>query len=54
MYDVTNRESFKNVIKWLEDTQSYANEKITLILIGNKIDLAAKRQVSYDEGHEFA
>ncbi|KAL4479867.1 hypothetical protein ABPG74_020383 [Tetrahymena malaccensis] len=54
VYDVTNRESFTNIQKWLEETQNYANDKITLVLVGNKIDLANKRQVSYDEGHEFA
>lgn len=43
VYDVTNRESFENLIKWLEETKTYANEKITIMLIGNKTDLADKR-----------
>ena len=53
-YDVTNRESFDNLIKWLEETKTYANDKITIMLIGNKTDLAQKRVVSYDEGLDFA
>lgn len=54
VYDVTNKESFENLIKWLEETKTYANEKITIMLIGNKTDLADKREVQYDEGFDFA
>jgi len=39
VYDITNRESFDNISKWLDETKSYANDKITAFLIGNKSDL---------------
>jgi Ras-related protein Rab-2A len=39
VYDITNRESFNNVGKWLDETKAYANDKITSFLIGNKSDL---------------
>lgn len=42
MYDITSRESFNNVNKWLDETKSYSNDKITLLLIGNKSDLDFK------------
>jgi Ras-related protein Rab-2A len=29
--------------KWLEETKNYANDKITIMLIGNKTDAAQKR-----------
>lgn len=42
MYDVTSRDSFDNIGKWLEETKNYANDKITLMLVGNKSDLEDK------------
>lgn len=51
---MTNRESFENLAKWLEETRTYSNEKITIVLVGNKTDLAGKRVVTYEEGVEFA
>ena len=42
MYDITNRNSFTNLGKWLEETKNYANEKLTIILVGNKSDQALK------------
>ena len=42
MYDVTSRDSFENISRWLEETKSYANDKITLVLVANKTDLSDK------------
>lgn len=42
VYDTTNRESFSNLSKWVEETKNYANEKLSVILVGNKIDLEHK------------
>ncbi len=42
MYDTTNRISFNNLNKWLEETRNYANDKLTIILVGNKNDLENK------------
>jgi len=42
VYDVTSRDSFENIGKWLEETKNYANDKITIILVGNKQDLEEK------------
>jgi Ras-related protein Rab-2A len=39
VYDLTNRESFNNVGKWLDETKSYANDKVTSFLVANKTDL---------------
>ena len=33
---------------------SHSYEKIVIVLVGNKTDLADKRQVSYQEGQKFA
>jgi GTPase SAR1 family protein len=42
VYDITNRESFNNVNKWMDETKTYSNDKITAFLIGNKTDLENK------------
>jgi len=45
MYDITNKESFMNIKKWIEDTEDYSfNSK--KIIIGNKIDMEEKREVT--------
>jgi GTPase SAR1 family protein len=54
MFDLSNRDSFDNVDRWLEDLKSVAREDVVLILIGNKLDLAEKRQVTKEEATKYA
>ena len=54
VYDITRRETFTHVTKWLDDVRTNSSKNITVILIGNKKDLEDKRQVSYEEGEAFA
>ena len=54
MYDITRKETFIHVTKWLEEVRNNSSKTITVILIGNKKDLEDKRQVSYEEGEAFA
>ena len=54
VYDITRKETFIHVKKWLEEIKSNISEQITIILIGNKKDLENKREVSYEEGESFA
>ena len=55
VYDITNRETFDNVQAWIEDCKSQSPKNIYMLLVGNKEDLAeSERQVSYEEGSEFA
>ncbi len=54
VYDITSRKSFENVQNWLQDVHDQSPKTILIILIGNKIDLENKRDVSYDEGKEYA
>lgn len=43
VYDITQRESFRNIMRWFEDVKTYSNhENITYILIGNKTDLESQ------------
>ncbi|TFG04872.1 MAG: GTP-binding protein [Promethearchaeota archaeon] len=48
IYDITNQESFSNVLKWKQDLDEMAG-KIPFIIIGNKLDLGEHRQVSKDQ-----
>ena len=53
--DVTNRESFHHIPRWLELAQQYCTESNALIIIiGNKVDQADKRVISSEEGHALA
>ena len=54
VYDITRKESFDHIVNWIEDVHNQSPKTITIVLIGNKIDLEDKRAVSYDEGNDFA
>jgi len=52
-FDVTNPISFQNIENWHKEILS-ASPNITLILIGNKIDLEDERLVSREDGEKTA
>lgn len=54
MYDITRRETFERLSTWLEDCLKYSNANIVIMVIGNKNDLEAQRQVTTEEGEDFA
>ena len=54
IYDITNRDSFKNLENWLIEIEKNASENVLKILIGNKNDLEDERDISPDEGKAFA
>src|SRR5437870_4310496 len=54
MFDLTDRKSFHNVEKWLGNVATFKKDAVELILVGNKIDLAAQRAVRKSEAQEFA
>lgn len=41
-------------MRWLEEMLEHAYSRMTIVLVGNKKDLAEDRQVTYEEGMEFA
>jgi small GTP-binding protein len=53
VYDVTSSASFDNLPTWLQFTTEHAPGSL-IILFGNKIDLAGTREVSKQQGEEFA
>ncbi|CAI5441237.1 unnamed protein product [Caenorhabditis angaria] len=51
VYDVTNRESFEDVDKWMDELErSCGTDQTNIYLIGNKTDLVEKREISTVEG----
>lgn len=55
VYDVSNRASFLNTTKWVEDVRAERGTDVVICLVGNKTDLGNdKRQVSTEEGEERA
>lgn len=54
MYDITNRNSFQQTSKWIDDVRTERGQDVIIMLVGNKTDLADKRQVSHEEGENKA
>lgn len=54
MYDVTNRDSFQNVAKWMKDITENSKRKTIIYLVGNKIDLVDQKVVEFSEALEMA
>ena len=54
VYDITEKESFNHINFWLNELKQEAPESILYVLIGNKCDLNLRREVSYEEGENFA
>ncbi|XP_065009247.1 ras-related protein RABH1e isoform X2 [Musa acuminata AAA Group] len=49
-YDVSNRQSFLNTSKWIEEVRTERGGDVIIVLVGNKTDLVEKRQVSTEDG----
>ena len=54
MYDITNRETFDLISKWIDEIFEIKDKDCPFILIGNKFDLKDKRKVSEEEGLKAA
>merc|ERR1712062_592749 len=54
VYDITRRDTFNHLTTWLEDARQHANSNMAIMLIGNKSDLEARRDVKREEGEAFA
>jgi small GTP-binding protein len=54
VFDITDRKSFESLPRWLRDARTEADPHCTIILVGNKSDLAASRVVFPEEAQEFA
>ncbi|KAK9110736.1 hypothetical protein Sjap_018796 [Stephania japonica] len=54
VYDITKRQSFDHVPRWLDELRGHADKNIVIMLIGNKSDLENDRAVPSEDAKEFA
>ncbi|KAL6133881.1 hypothetical protein ACLB2K_066114 [Fragaria x ananassa] len=54
VYDMTKRQSFDHMARWLEELRGHVDKNIVIMLIGNKCDLESLRAVPTEEAQEFA
>ncbi|NWI61334.1 RAB17 protein, partial [Calyptomena viridis] len=55
VYDIANKATLNRAKLWLEELEKkFLPDEIVIALVGNKTDLAAEREVTTEEGEEFA
>ena len=55
VFDITSRESFESVKKWINEAKSNSSVKpYQMIISGNKSDMEDQREVSKEELHQLA
>ena len=54
IFDITKKETFDNIKIWLTDSENCEDNKVTKMLIGNKIDLENKRKIDNETIKKFA
>jgi len=54
VYDITRRITYNHLTSWLTDARNLTNPNTVIMLIGNKKDLEAQRDVTYEEAAQFA
>lgn len=54
VYDITKRQSFDNILRWLRELRDHADSNIVLMLAGNKCDLNHLRAVLANDAQMFA
>ncbi|KAJ8599447.1 hypothetical protein CTAYLR_008034 [Chrysophaeum taylorii] len=54
VYDCTNRTTYLNTSKWIDDIRQERGDDVVIMLVGNKTDLADRRQVAAEEAEAKA
>ncbi|EEF34153.1 ras-related protein RABA5a [Ricinus communis] len=54
VYDISRRQTFDSVGKWLNELHTHSDMNVVTILVGNKSDLKDAREVSTAEGKALA
>ncbi|CAN4098797.1 unnamed protein product [Withania somnifera] len=54
VYDITKRQTFDNVLRWLRELRDHADSNIVIIMAGNKSDLKHLRAVPEQDGQALA
>ncbi|KAM3146001.1 hypothetical protein pb186bvf_001979 [Paramecium bursaria] len=54
VFDISNRDSFNNLLQWMDEIKKHASEGAVLVLVGNKLDIQDNREVSTVEAQALA
>ncbi|XP_020041571.2 ras-related protein Rab-12 [Castor canadensis] len=54
VYDITKKETFDDLPKWMKMIDKYASEDAELLLVGNKLDCETDREITRQQGEKFA
>ena len=54
VYDISKKNTFESVERWLSELHDNADKKVVQMIIGNKSDLSQTREVETSEGEEMA
>lgn len=54
VYDISRRQTFDSVGRWLNELHTYSDMNVITVLVGNKSDLKDAREVSAAEGKTLA
>ncbi|OCH96133.1 ras-domain-containing protein [Obba rivulosa] len=54
VYDITSRQSFLNLSRWLADARALASPHLVTVLVGNKSDKEEDREVEWAEASKWA
>jgi Ras-related protein Rab-2A len=49
VYDITCRESFTGLARWIKEAREHSHEQISYLIVGNKTDRGGERRVSFEE-----
>lgn len=54
VYDITKHDTFEDLDRWISDFRSAVGEDTIVAILGNKIDLEELRNVTSQEGQNYA
>ena len=54
IYDVTENKSFENVKNWMNQIKEEVSNRVTIVLVGNKIDDEENRKITTEQGESMA
>lgn len=54
VYDITRRETFEHLKKWLHELREFGSSDMVVVLVGNKCDLGGSREVNLEDGQSLA
>lgn len=54
VYDITSTKSFENIELWIDELRQHTDDKVVLMLVGNKVDLRHLRAVEKETASSYA